>query len=155
MAEAIGVNKRRVILCTIFAAAFAAIAPIRGSTDWLTDYNQAQQQAKTSHKLLLLNFTGSDWCGWCIRLDREVFSRPEFKDYADKNLVLMEADFPRGKTQPATLKRQNEELAAQYQVLGFPTIVVLNGEGRKIGELGYVPGGPNAFIEQLEKLRKG
>lgn len=131
------------------------MAPAHARAEWLTDYPKAQQEAKTSHKLVLLNFTGSDWCGWCIRLDREVFSRPEFKDYASKNLVLVEADFPRGKAQDASLKRQNEELATQYQVIGFPTIVVLNGDGRKIGELGYMPGGPGAFIAELEKLRKG
>ena len=148
-------NTRRAIFCAVVAAVFAAISSTWASAEWLTDYAKAQAEAKTSHKLVLLNFTGSDWCGWCIRLDREVFSRPEFKDYASKNLVLMEADFPRTKAQPATVKRQNEELATQYQVIGFPTIVVLNGEGRKIGELGYMPGGPSAFIAELEKLRKG
>ena len=66
---------------------------------WETDYKKAQDQAKAGNKLVLLDFTGSDWCGWCIKLDREVFSKPEFKDYATKNLVLVELDFPRAKAQ--------------------------------------------------------
>jgi thioredoxin-related protein len=135
--------------------AIAMSTPVQAGPEWLTDYKRAQQEAKASNKLLLLQFTGSDWCGWCIKLDREVFSKPEFRDYASKNLVLMEADFPRTKPQSPTVRKQNEELAAQYQILGFPTILVLNGEGQKIGELGYMPGGPDAFIAELEKLRKG
>lgn len=102
-----------------------------------------------------MDFTGSDWCGWCIRLNREVFSRPEFKDYATKNLVLMEVDFPQRKQLAGSVKQQNEELAQHYQIQGFPTIVVLNSDGKKVGELGYMEGGPEAFIAQLEKLRKG
>jgi thioredoxin-related protein len=137
------------------ALAIAMSTPVQAGPEWLTDYKRAQQEAKASNKLLLLQFTGSDWCGWCIKLDREVFSKPEFRDYASKNLVLMEADFPRTKPQSPTVRKQNEELAAQYQILGFPTILVLNGEGQKIGELGYMPGGPDAFIAELEKLRKG
>lgn len=137
------------------ALAIATSTPAQAGPEWLTDYKRAQQEAKTSNKLLLLQFTGSDWCGWCIKLDREVFSKPEFREYASKNLILMEADFPRAKPQSPTVRKQNEELAAQYQILGFPTILVLNGDGQKIGELGYMPGGPNAFIAELEKLRKG
>ncbi|MDQ6656034.1 MAG: thioredoxin family protein [Verrucomicrobiota bacterium] len=123
-------------------------------TGWSTDYRQAQQDAKANKKLVLLNFTGSDWCGWCIRLDREVFTKPEFEEYAKKNLVLLEVDFPRGKQLSAAEKAQNEALAQKYQIQGFPTIVVLDGDGRLVGELGYTPGGPAAFIAELEKLPK-
>jgi protein disulfide-isomerase len=122
---------------------------------WLTDYEQAKKQAKDAHKLLLIDFTGSDWCGWCIRLRKEVFSKPEFQEYARKNLVLMEVDFPMRKEQSKDLRMQNQNLAEQYNVGGFPTIVVLNGEGKPLGILGYMEGGPTAFISELEKLRKG
>jgi thioredoxin-related protein len=121
---------------------------------WLTDYKQAQEEAKTSKKLVLMNFTGSDWCGWCIRLDREVFTKPEFQEYAKNKLVLVEIDFPRMKKLSPEEKSQNEQLAQKYRVQGFPTIVVLDGEGRMVGELGYTPGGPSAFIAELEKLPK-
>lgn len=148
-------NNHRLILlaataCSLLTAPFA-----RAESDWLNDYKRAQQEAKTNNKFLLLDFTGSDWCGWCIKLDKEVFSKAEFKDYASKNLVLMEVDFPHAKPQSAELRKQNQELAQEYRVEGFPTIVVLNGDGRPVGTLGYMPGGPSAFIAELEKLRKG
>ena len=104
---------------------------------------------------MLMDFTGSDWCGWCIKLKKEVFSKPEFAEYASKNLVLMEVDFPRAKQLSASVKEQNENLAQHFNVQGFPTIVVLNADGKKVGELGYMEGGPTAFIAELEKLRKG
>ena len=124
----------------------------RGDVSWLTDYERAKLEAKESHKLLLVDFTGSDWCGWCIRLRREVFSQPEFQEYAKKNLVLLEIDFPRAKEQSRDLRTQNQNLAMQYNIAGFPTIVVLNGEGKQVGVLGYMPGGASAFIAELEKL---
>ena len=154
MAEVARVNSRGAILCGAVAAVFVFVTSAKANADWFTDYSKAQEEAKASNRLVLVNFTGSDWCGWCIKLDREVFSTPQFKDYASKNLVLMEADFPHGKPQSASVKRQNEELAMRYQVIGFPTIVVLNGDGKVVGELGYTPGGPSAFIAELEKLRK-
>ncbi len=146
-------NFRVSLALTAFAVLFAA--PAQAEPGWSTDYKQSQQEAKASHKLLLINFTGSDWCGWCIKLHREVFSKPEFADYASKNLILMEVDFPRGKQLPEVVQHQNVELAEHYQIQGFPTIIVLNGDGQKVGELGYTPGGPSAFIAELERLRKG
>lgn len=133
-----------------------AAAPSKAESGWLTDYKQAQQEAKSSKKLLFLVFTGSDWCGPCIFFKRNVLSKSEFKEYASKNLVLMEVDFPQAKQQSATLKEQNMKLAMQHKIEGFPTVVVLNGEGRKVWEfLGLFPGDQRAFIAQLEKLRKG
>ncbi|MDB6147060.1 MAG: thioredoxin-related protein [Spartobacteria bacterium] len=145
----------RFILSLCLGLVFAFAASVRAEDQWGTDYKKAQDTAKAGHKLLLVDFTGSDWCGWCKRLNAEVFSKSEFRDYANKNLVLLEIDFPRGKAQSDALKKQNEALAGQYQIQGFPTIIVLNGEGKKVGELGYMPGGPSAFISELEKLRKG
>jgi thioredoxin-related protein len=133
---------------------FAAFA--RAESDWLHDWTKAQEEAKANHKLLFLNFTGSDWCGWCIKLDKDIFSQPKFKDFAHDNLVLVELDFPRRKSQPTEERKQNMQLAQQYEVLGFPTIVVLNSNGQKLWEFnGYFPGGPEAFIAQLQKLPKG
>ena len=124
-------------------------------TGWLTSYEQGQQEAQASHKLILLDFTGSDWCGWCKLLDREVFSQPQFIEYASKNLVLVEVDFPKRKRMAPEVRNQNLQLAMRYQVQGFPTIVVLNQDGEKVGELGYMEGGPAVFIAQLERFRKG
>jgi protein disulfide-isomerase len=122
---------------------------------WITSVEKGQQEAKANNKLVLLDFTGSDWCGWCVLLDREVFSKPKFKEYASKNLVLVEVDFPKRKPVPDATRKENVQLAQRYQVQGFPTIIVLNGDGQVVGEFGYVKGGPDAFIALLEKLRKG
>ncbi|MFN2622691.1 MAG: thioredoxin family protein [Chthoniobacterales bacterium] len=122
---------------------------------WLTSLEQAQKEAQAKNRLLLMDFTGSDWCGWCIMLDKEVFSKPEFKDYASKNLVLLELDFPRMKKMPPEVTAQNEKLAIKYGIQGFPTVVVFDSTGKPLGALGYQAGGPQAFIAELEKLRKG
>jgi len=146
----------RLILFVIAASVFLSGQFARAESGWLNDYKKAQQQAKSTNKVLLLNFTGSDWCGWCIKFDREVLSKPQFKDYARDNLVLVELDFPRAKAQSAEVRKQNRELAQQYEVVGFPTIIVTNSDGQKLWEFdGYFPGGPEAFVEQLQKLRKG
>ena len=120
---------------------------------WSEEYDKALAQAKADKKLVLLDFTGSDWCGWCIKLDKEVFSQTEFADYAKKNLVLVELDFPRSKEQSKELKAQNTKLQGEFKIQGYPTIIVLNSEGKKVGELGYQPGGPKAFIAELDKLK--
>ena len=104
--------------------------------------------------MLLLNFTGSDWCPWCRVLDAEVFSTAEFADYAKKNLVLLTVDFPRAKALTAEVRKQNQTLAQRFEIQGFPTIVILSGAGKPLGMLGYMPGGPKAFIRELEKVPK-
>jgi len=121
---------------------------------WLTDLPKAQAQAKQDKKLVMLDFTGSDWCGWCIKLNKEVFSTPEFAEYAKKNVVLVEVDFPRAKKQSDEQKKANEALQQKYKIEGYPTIIVLNSEGKQVGQLGYMPGGPKAFIAELDKLKK-
>jgi protein disulfide-isomerase len=151
-----GVKTYRLFLLAAVAAVLLATPFARAESGWLSDYKKAQQEAKVSNKFVLLDFTGSDWCGWCRKFKKEVFSQPQFKDYAQQNLVLVEVDFPRAKPQSVELKKQNLELAQQYQVQGFPTIVVLNGNGQELWRYpGYFPGGPAAFIAELEKLRKG
>ncbi len=125
-----------------------------GELQWLTDLPKAQAQAKAENKMVMLDFTGSDWCGWCIRLHKEVFSQPEFAEYAKKNLVLVEVDFPRMKKLSEAQKAANDALQQKYKVQGYPTIIVLNGEGKQVGELGYMKGGPAAFTAELDKAKK-
>ena len=139
---------KKLSLVLVLAVGLASFA---NAGEWLTNFDQALGQAKSEKKQLLMDFTGSDWCGWCIKLDREVFALPEFKEYADKNLVLLKVDFPRSKALPAAEKTQNGKLAQEYHIEGYPTIVVLNPNGKKAGELGYVEGGPKAFLAELAK----
>ena len=120
---------------------------------WTDDYDKGLAQAKTEKKMSLLDFTGSDWCGWCMKLDKEVFSEKEFKDYAKQNLVLIELDYPQGKRLTKHTKDQNEKLKGEYGIKGYPTIFILDSEGQKIGQLGYMEGGPKAFIAAVEKLK--
>ena len=142
----------------IMAALFAGLMAFQLSasdSSWLTDLDKAKEQAKKENKLVLIDFTGSDWCGWCIKLDKETFSKSEFKDYAKKNVVLVELDFPRKKEQPEELKKANQALKSKFGVKGFPTLVILNSDGKEVWKQpGYLAGGPKAMIEKLEEAKK-
>jgi thioredoxin-related protein len=122
---------------------------------WLTNYKEALLRAKKEKKILLLNFTGSDWCPWCQKLEKEVFSTSEFQNYAAKHLVLLMVDFPQHKELPPEVKKQNDELADKFGVDSYPTLVLLDPNGKKIGELGYMPGGAKVFLAELERIRLG
>ncbi len=137
----------------VAAALLLSLVSLMAKPGWSEDYAASLAKAKTEGKMVLLDFTGSDWCGWCIKIDDEIFSKPAFKAYAKENLELVELDFPRGKSLPAKVKAQNDKLMQEYGIEGFPTIIVLNSKGKKIGELGYMEGGPEAFIAELKKLK--
>lgn len=118
---------------------------------WTEDYAKALAEAKTEHKKVLLDFTGSDWCGWCKKIDAEVFDTQKFKDYAAKHLVLVKVDFPRKVPQTAEVKAQNEQLQKKHHVEGFPTLMIVDSNGKKVWEQsGYRPGGPDAFIKEVQ-----
>ena len=139
---------------TLIALAVAATVCITSASaaSWHTDIKTAQDQARSQNKLILVNFTGSDWCSWCIRLKNEVFSKPEFASFADQNLVLLEVDFPRRKPLSPEAKKANAKLGDHYKVSGYPTVHVLDADGRSLGETGYVPGGPNPFVERIKSI---
>jgi thioredoxin-related protein len=122
------------------------------ASEWSTDYEAALKQARETHRQILLDFTGSDWCSWCMRLDREILATPEFRRFADEHLVLVKIDFPMHKTQSDAEKARNEELAAHFQVQGYPTLVLLNSDATLCGTLGYMRGGPEPFVDQLNSL---
>ena len=137
--------------------AWLAASVTASAADWQTDYGKALQLAKSQNKQVLVDFTGSDWCGPCIQLRKQVFSRPEFRAYADKNLILVEVDYPQRKKQSAELKKQNEKLSQQYGIdeKGFPTIVLLDPAGKKVRELtGYEGETAADFIAWIEGKTK-
>ena len=138
------------IAATLTLTAAAHAAP----EGWLTDFEQAQAQAKETGRPILVNFSGSDWCGWCIRLDKEVLVKAEFKSYAKDNLVLFIADFPRQTKLPEKLAKQNEALAQRYSIQGFPTVLLLDAEANLIGRTGYQAGGPDKYVGHLRELLK-
>jgi thioredoxin-related protein len=122
-------------------------------TDWGTDFEKAKQTATREHKYILLNFSGSDWCGPCIRLHNEIFESVAFKQLADSRLVLMNADFPRQKKNKLSkeLQEQNNRLADLYNPDGiFPLTLLLNEEGKLIKKWdGYPSGSPREFLNQV------
>jgi len=133
----------------------AASSSVFAGEGWTEDFAAAQAQAEKENKDLLLDFTGSDWCGWCKRLDAEVFSKEEFKAYAAKNLVLVTLDFPRSRQMPDATKKQNADLQAKFAVRGYPTIILMDSKGNAYGRTGYKDGGPEVYIKHLQGLKEG
>jgi protein disulfide-isomerase len=117
---------------------------------WMTSYSQALAISTKTGKPILTNFTGSDWCGWCIKLKQEVFSTAEFKKWATENVVLLELDYPQRTPQPAAIKKQNQALAKKYAIRGYPTILFLDGTGKVVGKSGYMRGGPAAWTKHAQ-----
>jgi thioredoxin-related protein len=142
----------------IFALFFCWSVSVALAADsgWLESVPQAVDQARRENKLVLLDFTGSDWCGWCKKLDAETFSQSEFIDYARRNLVLVEVDFPSHKPQSEELREANKALKEHYSVRGFPTLVVLRPDGTVLWkQTGYLAGGPGTMIAKLDELIPG
>ncbi len=144
---------RKLLILLMSCAAGCVMA---ADANWLTSVPEATSQASRENKLVLLDFTGSDWCGWCKKLVAETFSQAEFIDFASKNVVLVEVDFPSHKEQSDDLKQANAALKAKYSVSGFPTVVVMKPDGTVVWKhVGYLAGGPAAMIGEINKVRSG
>jgi len=126
------------------------------ATTWLTDFNNAKKIAAEKHQLILLNFSGSDWCGPCMRLKKEIFESAFFESFADSNLVLVNADFPRNKKNqlPKEQETQNEKLADEYNPNGqFPLTLLLNANGKIIKTWDGFPNmKPEDFVLQIKQI---
>ena len=125
---------------------------------WQTDINKAIELSTKSKKPLMLFFTGSDWCGWCIKLQKEVFQKPEFVEWS-KKVILVELDFPKKTQLEASLKQQNDQLQQIFQVQGFPTIWFVSPQKngtqinlQQLGKTGYVAGGPEKWSEVVNQF---
>jgi thiol:disulfide interchange protein len=139
-----------------FFAACCFFATVVLGSDWQTDYVQALATAKAAKKCVLLDFTGSDWCGPCIEMEKAVFSQAAFLKFAKANLVLVAVDYPRRKVLPEKVTQQNELLLHQYHIdqSGYPTVILLNPDGKILGQLeGYSGERPADVITWIEKLR--
>ncbi len=121
---------------------------------WNNNLEEAVKIAKDQKKAILINFTGSDWCKWCKKLDAEVFSQNEFISYANKNLVLVKIDFPQYKELDESTKTYNQELAKMFKVQGFPTIVVINKNQQLAAFTGYQQGGAENYVKYLKSVLK-
>jgi thioredoxin-related protein len=121
---------------------------------WLEDFRLAQAIAAQLDREILMAFTSLDSSEWSQRLDKEIFQQEQFKEYARRNLVLLRIDFPRTAKQPEKIAEQNRLLAEAHGVRGYPTVIFINPRGQKFGEAKYMKGGPEAFIQSLDQLRK-
>ena len=129
--------------------------PLFGSdVEWMSDFEEAQKIAAEKNLPILANFSGSDWCRWCIKLADEVFSKEAFKEYASEHVILFVADFPRNTKLPEKTAEQNEALAKKYGIRGLPTVLLLDKEGKLLGQTGYKPGGSEAYVTHLKDLLK-
>jgi len=145
--------KKNTLLATL-ALSFATLtSAFAGGEGWVTDFEAAKKTAAEGKKDLLLDFTGSDWCGWCIKLNEEVFSKEPFKAGTKDKFVMVELDFPRKKELDAKLKEQNEALQEKFQVQGFPTIMLCDATGKPYAKTGYQPGGPEKYVAHLNDLQ--
>lgn len=139
------------------AVALAVTTQAAPPAGWSDDYAKAAEKAKAENKNLLLDFTGSDWCGYCMALDKEVFSTAKFKTWAKDNVVLVQVDFPQGKHLSKKIKDQNDGLKKQFGASGYPTVIVASPDGKELArKVGYSPkSGPDAYLEALTaKLTK-
>jgi len=142
------------VILSLFVLTAILIGCSNGSSNdnlnWETNLETALQKAKTENKAVLVNFTGSDWCVWCKRLSTEVFSKSEFEEYAEENLILVKIDFPQNIEQSAETKFYNNQLAQKFGIQGYPTILLLNSTGNLVLTTGYQPGGPVSYVEHLK-----
>ena len=144
----------KAILIPIIIAVFLSIGcsetPASDSLDWKTNVEEAMEIAKKENKAVLVNFTGSDWCKWCFKLNDEVFSQAEFEKYSQENLVLVKIDFPRSVPQTNETKQYNQSLAQKYGIQGFPTILIMDNEGKLLAKTGYQQGGAVNYVNHIE-----
>ncbi len=135
-------------LCSIATSLFA-----ESSKDWSDNYEDVVKKATKDGKYIFVDFSGSDWCGYCIRLEKEVLSKKAFKTYAKKRLTLMMVDFPRLIKQSQKLKAQNRKLATRFKVQGFPTVLILTPDGKEVvGRTGYQTGGAEKYVKDLDNI---
>ncbi|MCA9002492.1 MAG: thioredoxin family protein, partial [Planctomycetes bacterium] len=134
----------------------ATAQPTTEGAVWMDDFDAAVKVAKEQNKHLLVDFTGSDWCGWCIKLHKEVFAHESWESAATQEYVLVALDFPQGEEAKAKVPNpeRNRELAGKYGVGGYPTILLMTADGDVFGETGYQAGGPEAYLKHMAELKE-
>ncbi|MEE9431473.1 MAG: thioredoxin family protein [Melioribacteraceae bacterium] len=117
---------------------------------WHTNLEQAIVIAEKENKQILLQFSGSDWCHWCKRLNEEVLETKEFENYAQDNMVLVNLDYPKSIPQTDKVKEYNQKMLQKYGVRGFPTVLLLDKTGKVVKQTGFVAGGPSKYIKHIK-----
>ena len=140
------------LFSSVLALVLVRVFMLGTEEGWHTDFHEAKALAAKTDKLMLVEFHGSDWCPPCIQLNDEILSTAEFKDYAEGRFVLVDLDFPRRKTQDEATQKANHALAEEYGIQGFPTVLVMNADGKVLGRsVGFPQGGKEGFMQFLAK----
>jgi protein disulfide-isomerase len=146
------------IALILFVAVWSLSAQSQELT-WHTDVKKATDLSIKNKKPLMLFFTGSDWCGWCKKLKKEVFDTPEFSQWARENVILVELDFPRRTAVTPEIAQQNNELQQMFAVRGYPTVWMVNPSKKdnqisfdRLGSTGYVAGGPSSWLSTANQI---
>lgn len=150
---------KNLIITLLFVLSTATIQAQETLT-WHTNIDEAINLSKAENKPLFLFFTGSDWCGWCIRLQKEVFKTPEFEAWAKEKVILVELDFPRKNTQTDEIKMQNNQLQQFFQIRGYPSVRIAKAGDlvdnktsfELLGETGYLAGGPSVWLKGANEM---
>lgn len=145
--------KKTLMMITVLLSLLPSLALALDST-WLEDLDQAKIIARQDNKHIFIDFSGSDWCHWCIKMEEEILDTEEFRDFAADNLVLVSVDFPKRKKQSEEQIQRNEDLARQFSVRGFPSVAILDPEGNLVTMTGYRRGGAESYVEYLKQLLK-
>ncbi len=119
---------------------------------WFTNLEKAQEVAQERNIPIFIHFTGSDWCGWCWKLEEEIYSKPIFQEYVAENMVMVKIDFPKKTKQSTEIVTYNRTLATRFGIRGFPTVQLLDPDGTPIAQTGFQYGGPEKYIEHLKEL---
>ena len=159
LTKEINFMKNTLLICAILIGSLNLYS--QENDGWLLNFDKAAELSMKTGKPILANFTGSDWCGWCIRLKKEVFVTPAFKKWAKENVILLELDYPRRTPQTEEIKKQNRELQQFFKVRGYPTLHMFNvgiADGKTqitaLGKMGYLAGGPTPWIANANKYLK-
>ena len=152
--------KNTLLICALLIGSLKLYSQEKND-GWLLNFDKAAELSMKTGKPILANFTGSDWCGWCIRLKKEVFVTPAFKKWAEENVILLELDYPRRTPQTEEIKKQNRELQQFFKVRGYPTLHMFNvgiADGKTqitaLGKMGYLAGGPTPWIANANNYLK-
>lgn len=124
-------------------------APMEEHITW-EDLDTALSQSKKDRKVVGLFFTGSDWCVWCKKMNEQILTSPDFIQFAQKYLHLVEIDFPQAETLPESVRERNEELKERYDVSGFPTFVFIRSDGTEIAKMGFEYGGGANYVKKVK-----
>jgi len=119
---------------------------------WLDNFEQAKKESEAFKQPIFAFFTGSDWCGWCMKLRKEALDTKAFEKFAEDNVILFEADYPQGKKLTDKVVKQNDELKGKYGVRGYPTVFLLDAKGEQLGKTGYQEGGGEAYVKHVKEL---